>query len=137
MARKTLARRMEMRINRSTWAVFTPADFLAMADRSQVYRALRDLRSEGVLIKFGQGLYAQAKRSALTGRIIPVKPLPELAIEALTRKLKVTVVTVADHQRYNAGRSTQVPTGRVIAVRKRVARKMAYNGQSIKFEYVP
>ncbi|WP_339064511.1 hypothetical protein [Teredinibacter turnerae] len=81
-------------------------------------------------------MYAKEKRSKLTGKIIPVKPLPELAKEALTEKLKVTVVPTIETEAYNAGESTQVPTGRVIAVKARVSRKMAFDGKSIKYRYV-
>jgi hypothetical protein len=37
-------------------------------------------------------------------------------------------------QDYNAGRTTQVPTGRVVGVRQRVRRKIGYNGISLSFE---
>lgn len=81
-------------------------------------------------------MYAIAKRSKLTGKIIPVKPLPELAQEALTEKLWVAVVPTIEAEAYNAGESTQVPTGRVIAVKARVSRKMAFDGKSMKYRYV-
>jgi hypothetical protein len=35
---------------------------------------------------------------------------------------------------YNAGRTTQVPTGRLIAIKGRVSRKIGYNGSYINFE---
>jgi hypothetical protein len=37
---------------------------------------------------------------------------------------------------YNAGKTTQVPTGRVVGVRGRVRRRVGYNGVSLKFERV-
>jgi hypothetical protein len=37
---------------------------------------------------------------------------------------------------YNAGRTTQVPTGRVIGVDRRVRRKLGYNGCEFRFERV-
>jgi len=37
---------------------------------------------------------------------------------------------------YNSGKSTQVPTGRVIGVRGRVRRKISYNGFPLKYERV-
>ncbi len=116
--------------------MFTPKDFFDLSDRDQVGRVLRQLVEDECLIKFGQGLYAKAKRSSLTGKLIPVKPLPELAVEALRDKLKVKVVPASDLERYNSRQSTQVPTGRVIAVKGRVSRKMAYDGKSIKYQYV-
>ena len=37
---------------------------------------------------------------------------------------------------YNTGKTTQVPTGGVIAVNKRVRRKISYNGYEIEFEMI-
>lgn len=136
MAAKSLKGKVKYRISRSKGSVFTPKDFLDLSDRDQVGRALRQLVLAGELIQFGRGLYAKAKRSKLTGKIIPVKPLPELAKEALTEKLKVTLVPTVEAEAYNVGESTQVPTGRVIAVKGRVSRKMAFDGKSIKYRYV-
>jgi len=107
MAAKSLKDKVKYRINRSKGSVFTPKDFLDLSDRNQVGRALRQLVLAGELIKFGQGLYAKAKRSKLTGKIIPVKPLPELAKEALTEKLKVTVVPSIEAEAFNTRESTQ------------------------------
>lgn len=135
MALNTLKSRIRYRISRSKSAVFIPGDFLDLSDRDQIGRALRQLVAKGVLIRFGQGLYAKARRSTVTGKLIPVKPLPALAQEALTEKLNVQVVPSSELEKYNRGFSTQVPTGRVIAVRGRVSRKMAFDGKSIKYQY--
>jgi len=37
-------------------------------------------------------------------------------------------------QDYNTGRTTQVPTGRVVAVRGRIRRKIGFNGIFLSFE---
>ena len=136
MSLPTLKSKVKYRISRRKDHVFTPGDFFDLSDRDQVGRVLRRLVADGVLIRFGQGLYAKAKRSSLTGKKIPVKPLPELAREALSSKLKVKMATAKDLERYNRGATTQVPTGRVIAVKGRISRKMAYDGKSITYEYV-
>lgn len=136
MALNSLKARVRYRISRSAGLVFVPADFDDLSGRDQVGRALRELVEDGVLIKFGRGLYAKARRSMLSNRVVPARPLPELAREALTRKLGVEVVPSREQERYNDGRSTQVPTGRVIAVKGRVSRKMAYGGKSITYQYV-
>lgn len=136
MALKTLKSKVKYRISRSKANVFTPRDFFDLSERDQVGRVLRGLVTEGGLIKFGQGLYAKARRSSLTGNLIPVQPLPVLAKEALTSKLKVEVVATEAEERYNSGRTTQVPTGRLIAVKGRVSRKMGFDGKSISYQYV-
>lgn len=136
MALNSLRSKVKYRISRNPGVVFVPADFSDLSDRDQVGRALRELVREEVLIKFGRGLYAKAKRSSLSNKLVPVKPLPDLAREALTQKLGVEVVSSREQASYNSGKSTQVPTGRLIAVRGRVSRKMAYDGKSIKYQYV-
>ena len=136
MALKTLKSKVKYRISRSRSVVFTPTDFADLSGYDQVGRALRQLVTEGCLVKFGQGLYARTKVSSLTGKIIPERPLPVLAKEALTQKMQVEVVSTLEEQRYNSGLSTQVPTGRVVAVRGRVSRKMTLDGKSITYQHV-
>jgi len=60
--------------------------------------------------------------------MIPAKPLPALAVEVLSR-LKVETAPSRFARAYNAGTSTQVPTGRVIAVKGRFSRKIGYGGK--------
>lgn len=136
MALNSLKSKIKYRISRNAGAVFVPADFSDLSDRDQVGRVLRELVGDEVLIKFGRGLYAKARRSSFSNKLVPVKPLPELAREALTQKLGVEVVSSQEQTSYNSGQSTQVPTGRLIAVKGRVSRKMSYGGQSIKYHYV-
>ncbi|MEZ5481506.1 MAG: DUF6088 family protein [Porticoccaceae bacterium] len=135
MALSTLKSKVKYRMSRSKDTVFTPQDFLDLSGRDQVGRVLRQLIEDGLVIKFGYGLYAKAGRSPYSGKIVPEKPLPSLAEEAL-KKLGVKVVASTAKELYNSGKSTQVPTGRVIGVKGRVSRKMGYNGQSVKLEYV-
>ena len=53
--------------------------------------------------------------------------------EALKR-LNIKIAPSRLEQDYNAGRTTQVPTGRVVAVARRVRRKLGYNGFFLSFE---
>ena len=57
---------------------------------------------------------------------------PELT-EALAR-LGKTVVSSSFDTAYNSGRSTQVPTGRTLAVRDRVRRRIGYDGNYVVLE---
>jgi hypothetical protein len=134
MVRDSLKSKVKSRISASKASVFIPRDFFDLSDSSQVNRVLRQLIKDETLIRFGRGLYAKAKRSSLTGKLIPVKPLPELAREALSEKLKIEVISGKDLERYNDGKTSQVPTGRLVTVKGRIPRKMAYDGKSIKFE---
>ena len=107
-----------------------------MGGYDQIGRVLRELAREGKLIKLGYGLYAKTKQSILTGEIILVKNLPELAREAVER-LGLEVVPSYWEREYNAGRTTQVPTGRRIAVKGRISRKIGYNGVYVNYEAAP
>lgn len=135
MAVKTLKSKVSYRIKRSKSDVFTPRDFFDLSDRDQIGRALRALVAEQRLVRFGQGLYAKAKASKYTDKVLPVRPLTDLAVEAL-QKLNVKVVDSKEQTQYNQNQTTQVPTGRVIAVQGRVTRRMSLNGTTIKYQRV-
>ena len=99
---------------------------------NQVGRALKGLVAKGRLVKIGYGLYARAAPSPISGRTVVAKPLPSLALEALER-LDVQVMPSTFAQ----ANSTQIPTGRVIAVRSRISRKIGYDGKCASFERIP
>ncbi len=135
MILKTLESKIRYRIKRNKSSVFIPGDFFDLSDRDQVGRVLRALVREGDLMKIGQGLYARTKISSLSGKTVPEKSLPELAKEAL-KKLGVDVQGSSFKKEYDAGKTTQVPTGRVIAVKGRVSRKIGYDGKYISLQKV-
>jgi hypothetical protein len=104
-----------------------------LGNYGQVGRALRRLVGKGLLIKIGQGLYARARRSSLDGKLRPERGLATRK-EALQRLGVETVPTRAERA-YNSGRSEQVPTGRVVAIRgRRVRRQIGYDGVFLGFE---
>jgi len=125
--------KVSARIARKNNAVFVREDFKDIGGYDQIGRILRQLAANGKLIKIGYGLYAKAKRSSLTGDIVPIAPLPVLAKEALER-LGVQIAPSRLEQDYNAGRTTQIPTGRMIAVKGRISRKIGYNGAYVSYE---
>jgi Family of unknown function (DUF6088) len=135
MARKMpLEIRVAKRINRIKRNVLMREDFDDLGGYDQVGRVLRQLARKGTVIKIGYGLYAKSERSPITGSVIPMQSLPALAKEALGR-LHVQTVPSQIEQDYNSGTSTQVPTGRLIAVTSRISRRIGYNGNYISFEY--
>jgi hypothetical protein len=97
-----------------------------------VGRALRELVRRGRLIKIGFGLYSRAVKSPFDDSLVPPKGLSTLR-EALKR-VGIETLPSRSVQDYNAGRTTQVPTGRVLGVRRRVRRRIGYNGISLSFE---
>lgn len=132
---KILEDRIADRIARSKGEVFMRKDFNDIADYDQVGRSLRQLVAKGKIVKIGYGLYAKAGVSPLSNRTVPRRGLRDLATEAL-KKLKVEVAPSSYDQAYNEGRTSQIPTGRVIGVKGRVARKIGYDGKYVTFEHI-
>jgi hypothetical protein len=125
--------RLEKHIARTRGDVFLRTDFSDMGGYDQVGRALRGLVRKGRLMKVGYGIYARTRPSVLDGKPTPTKNLREFAAEALGR-LGVETVPTRMEEAYNAGKTTQVPTGRVIGVRGRVRRQISFNGFPLKYE---
>ena len=130
-----LESRILSRVIRKKEAVLLRKDFLDLGGYDQVGRALKKLADTGKIIRIGYGLYSKAKISSLTGEIIPTAPLPNLAKEALMR-LGISVIPSQAEIDYNEGRSTQIPTGRLITVKGRVNRKIKYKGVAINYEHI-
>lgn len=73
-----------------------------------------------------------------TAVFLSIVQLPQsfpLAEEAL-QKLGVKTDKSTYWYEYNSGMSDQIPTGRVIAVDRRVRRKIGYNGYEIYYERI-
>ena len=130
---KPLEQRLAERIARKKGNVFLRDDFKDLGAYDQVGRGLRCLAAKGQLVRIGYGLYARTKASPLSGKTVPGKPLPALAAEALER-LKVETAPSSFARAYNEGATTQVPTGRVIAVKGRVSRRIGYGGKYVTLE---
>lgn len=126
--------RLRRSIANRTDDVFLRSEFDAFGSRAQVGRAITQLQGLGVLVKLGVGVYAKAKPSVLSGKPIPVKPLEVLAPE-IFRKFGVRTEPSRQVREYNAGSSTQVPTGVVVSTgRRRIQRKLGFNGKLVQYE---
>lgn len=114
--------------------VFLRSDFGRFGSAAQISRALDGLQTSGKLVKLGMGVYAKAIPSVLSGKPIPVKPLEVLAPQVL-KKLGVTVTASRLTKAYNAGQSTQVPTGVVLNTgKRRIGRQIGFNGKLVQYE---
>lgn len=134
---ETAKQKIQYRIKRSKDTVFIPKDFKDIASYSQVFRGLQELIKENLLVKVGQGLYAKARPSFIDGEIVPDDDLRPIAQTAL-RKLGVKVCLTPEEKAYNEYRSTQVPNGYIIGVKKKnITRKIGFDGLNIRYEYVP
>jgi hypothetical protein len=129
---ENLETRLAKRIARKWRDVFLREDFNDLGGYDQVGRALRQLVRGGKLTKIGYGLYARAVPSRFGGASRPANGLETLK-EGL-RRVGVQPKPSRLEQEYNAGQTTQVPTGRVVGVDKRVRRKIGYNGVFLSFE---
>jgi hypothetical protein len=134
--RNTLEGKIAVRIARKQSSVLLREDFDDLGGYDQVGRALLALTKKGKLVKIGYGLYAKTRVSSLTGKTVPVEPLPVLARNALNR-LGVAALPSQAETDYRQGRSTQVPTGRLIGVNKRISRKIGYNNIAVNYERRP
>jgi hypothetical protein len=132
MKPESLETRLWKRIDRKRGDVFVRGDFHDLGGYDQVGRALREFVRQGKLVRVGQGLYARARPSLTGGEPVPVGGLNALK-EAL-RRVGVETLPSRLERDYNAGRTTQVPTGRVVGVIRRVRRKIGYGGFSLSFE---
>jgi len=126
----TIADAIEKKVRRSRRNVFLRSDFASLGSYDAVGRALRQKTRDGTLIQIGYGLYAKAERSPFTGKPAPVVGIKRLATEALGRLGKKVAASPLEDA-YNRGRSTQVPTGRTIAVKDRVSRRIGYDGNYV------
>ena len=131
----TLRSKITTRIIRSREGTFVPADFFDLSDRDQVLRVLRRLIQEKLILRVGQGVYARAKISTVTNECVPEQNIREIAVTAL-RKSGVRVLPARYEREYREGKVTQVPTGLVIGVNKRVNKRIGFNGRYVKYEKV-
>lgn len=129
----SIADRIERRVSRSKRNVFLRRDFETFGSYDAVGRALKRITKEGRLVQIGYGLYARAERSPLTGKPAPVVGIKRLATEALER-LGKTVSDSGQTRDYNSGRTNQVPTGRTLAIKDRVRRRIGYDGAYVILE---
>lgn len=129
----SIAEQIERRTARSKRNVFLRRDFEELGSYDAVGRALRQLTNAGKLIQIGYGLYAKAEISPFNGKPAPLVGIKRLATEALTRLGKAVVPSDFELS-YNSGRSTQVPTGRTLAVKDRVSRRIGYDGNYVVLE---
>jgi hypothetical protein len=135
MEKKTLEQLVVDRIRRLETNVFLREDFSDLGGYDQVGRVLKGLVRKGALLRFGRGLYARSQISPFDGKPAPTIGITRLVQEAMER-LKIPVGTPLWEQKYNAGLTTQVPTGRVVGVRKRVRRRLGYGNVQIVLERV-
>jgi hypothetical protein len=131
----SLESKIAFRVRRSRDGTFIPSDFFDLSDRDQVLRVLRNLIKQNLIIRVGQGVYTRARISSVTQKPVPQENLRTIAITAL-KKYGVKILPTSYEREYNSGATTQVPTGLVIGVDRRVSKKIGFNGRFVKYEKV-
>lgn len=125
MKRLSLKSKASTKISRSKREVFLRSDFESLAGYDQIGRALRQLTSEGFLLKIGYGLYAKARPNRITGKpmLSAEGGFSQVAEEALSR-LGVKWQPSKTVQAYQDG-STQIPANAEVIVLDRFNRRIA------------
>ena len=86
------------------------------------------------MIRVGYGVYARARKSLLSDRIVPDATLMQIGFTAL-RKLGVTVDVGKEARALCDGLSTQVPMLPIVSVGKSwVRRRIGYGRRTIVYE---
>jgi Family of unknown function (DUF6088) len=131
----TLRQRIKARIAKRRDDAFLTREFLDLGGERQVLRALRELTSEGKLIRLGYGAYARAEISPITHQpMLAGDGFGSVSREVLD-KLRVRWEPTDAERAYNEGRSTQVPmTPRVRLRGSRFSRKLGYKGMELTIE---
>lgn len=124
MKRLSLKSKVATKISRSNREVFLRSDFEKLAGYDQIGRALRQLTSDGVLIKVGYGLYAKARPNRITGKpMLSAKGgFTQVAEEALSR-LGVKWEPSESVLNYQSG-STQIPANAEVIIFERFNRRI-------------
>jgi Family of unknown function (DUF6088) len=127
------------KIEASEFNAFFRNDFADLGGTyEQVGNVLKELCQEQKLKRIGHGIYGRTKVITLEpfGEMVILSPgLTRIAPEALTR-LGYNVVPSQYVLDYNAGISTQVPTGRRLRIQgKRTKRVISHNGIPVTYEY--
>lgn len=124
MKRLSLKSKVATKISRSKREVFLRTDFEKLAGYDQIGRALRQLTSDGVLVKVGYGLYAKARPNRITGKpMLAAKGgFTQVAEEALSR-LGVKWQPSRSVLDYQSG-STQIPANAEVIIFERFNRRI-------------
>ena len=117
----------------STDCVYVHGEFASLGGERQVDRALRDLIADGSLVRVGYGVYARARKSSRSDKIVPDATLMQIGFMALM-KLGVTADLGKEARANRDGLSTQVPMLPIISVgRSRVRGKIGYGRRTIVY----
>ncbi len=131
-AKQSLRQQIFKRITKAKRDVFLTREFCELRDEDQVIRALRELVADHVLVRLGKGVYAKARVSNLSGRVVLASPggFQAVAQQALTR-LGVQWEPTDAQRAFTEKGSTQIPVNAVVKVKGPFARKLRYGNNEL------
>jgi hypothetical protein len=121
------------RIHGRPAAVWTPVDFLDLAPRASVDKALQRLAITGDLRRIDRGLYDHPRRNSLTGQ--PTAPDPRAVIDAVARRDQIRILIDGLSAANDLGLTTAVPA-RIIVLTDARARPIHLGNLEIHFKTV-
>lgn len=129
-----LVDRLKRSIKKRDGNVILRSELARLGSPTQISEALRQLQTQGVVIRIGTGVYAKTRVSTATGSRIPAGTIETLAVEALDR-MGVRTRPGEAARRYNSGETTQVPGQFILNTgSKRIRRKIALGGRRVAYE---
>ena len=132
--RRSVAVRLRRSIAARKGEVVLRRDFSRFGSPSQLSRSLNQLLAEGKLVRIGNGVYAKATPSPLSGRAAPRQGLDVLAAETLDR-LGINWQQGEAQRLYNAGLTTQVPWRTTFDTGpRRISRRLCVGQRVVDYE---
>ena len=128
-----LKSQIDSRIAAQSGIVWTPVDFLDLAPRAAVDKALQRLVTSGSLSRIDRGLYFRPRKNALTGKA--TNPDQKAVIDAVARRDQTRVVVDGLTAANDLGLTTAVPA-RVIVLTDARLRPIRLGNQHIQFKTV-
>lgn len=134
MPKVTTKDRIIANLKYSKSKVFLRAEFNRYGNYRQVCRVIKELTSEGKLLRLGYGTYIKARPSTISGKPMPEDSLTNIGLE-LMRKLGIDAKPGNDLRALIEGKSTQVPMLPVINIGKaRICRKISVGNRVLVYE---
>jgi hypothetical protein len=109
-------------------------DLARFGSPAQISRALKQLVSEGKLVRIGLGVYAKAAPGPISGIPMARQPLGALAAETFDR-LGIRWQLGAAQRRYNERLTTQVPWRTTFDTgKRRISRRLQIGKRIVEYE---
>lgn len=114
-------------------SVILRSDVQDLGGYRQIGLVLQALQKEKRLVRIGYGIYAKARISPYTKKLVIEDGFVSASREALT-KLGVEWQPGSAEQAYNLDKSTQIPVRNIVQLKKRFRRKIYHGDQILQFE---